>query len=350
MKKTFYASIYIVGIALIVFLAVYLIIDRSGDSKKLPEQQERSTVLSKGEKTSVTVYYLSENGQYLLPLGFDITATNEAAKVAVEKLLAGSPVADAQDVVLSDSKLVNFYSIGDNVFLDVTSEFVARAAEENPLALDALAATILPLSSGNQLYILVDGKQSDASFGSRSLAAAFGTPYLNLYGESLDLVASSGFAAEDYQAIVCYLPTESGYYLMPFTKLAAKEDLPDNTLANRARWAVEALLTMPQMEGILALPDPVPRLNDLKIEDNIAYCDFNDMLLSCDDKRMAQLFLRSLVRTLVSLEGISSVQLTVNGSIMAETISGVDIAHPLSADRAVNSHWQNSTAPTALPE
>ncbi len=350
MKK----SIYIFGIILIVALAVFILVsDANKPDPVIDPQQERVPVLSTVEKTSVTVYYLSENGQYLLPLSYTIAATTEAATVAVEKLLAGPPVAEVKDCFISDVKLQNLYMIGQTTYLDVTGELIAKAEQENPLAIDAIIATILSLSSTDQLRILIDGKESATEFGGRPINQAFTMPYLNLYGDSITIANSSDFVAGDYQAIVCYIPTESGQYVLPFTslvKLEEIEDMEEDELTAQATLAVNAMLSLPPMEGVFAWSEPVPLLNNLYIEDGIAYCDFNEAILEPFGRREEGLFQRCLLRTVGSLEGISAVQIMVNGEIVLATASGLDMAHPLTIERAVNSQWETVGAVTVLPE
>lgn len=350
MKK----SIYILGIILIVVLLAFILFRSDEVVSDLPDENlsvaERSPVLSRVEKTSVTVYYLSENGEYLLPLSFDITATTEAAKIAVEKLLAGPPVDDVREVLLNNSKVVNFYSIGQSVILDLTADFVSHAEEESPLALSALAATILPLSSSNRLTILIDGQEVDTVFAGTLLAETITTPYINLYGQSKDIAAEADFVTEAYHNVVCYLPTSSGQYLVPFTSLIAKSSMAEDSLTEHAKLAVTAMLSMPELDGIYSFPEPIPQLLSLQVIDYVAYCDFDDSLLQPFGKREEGLFQRALVRTLTSLEGINSVQLLVNGEIVPSTASGLDIYHPLTVKRAVNSQWDNASSPARLAE
>ena len=77
MKK----SVFIFVIVIILLLVALIVVKCVQDGIDEPEQyQDRQPVVSSGEKTSVTVYYLTADRLYLLPLSMDIPATTEAAK------------------------------------------------------------------------------------------------------------------------------------------------------------------------------------------------------------------------------------------------------------------------------
>ena len=85
MKK----SVLIFVIFIILLLVALIVVKCVQDGVAEPDPyQSRQPVVSSGEKTSVTVYYLSADQLYLLPLTMDIPATTAPAQVAMERLLA----------------------------------------------------------------------------------------------------------------------------------------------------------------------------------------------------------------------------------------------------------------------
>jgi germination protein M len=335
MKK----SVYILILIIILILTVVLVLVSNSRHDATDDYQERVPVVSNGEKTSVTVYYLSGDERFLLPISFDITSTNEAAKVAMEKLLAGPPTEEAMDPVPNDTKLLNLYSIGDTVYVDLTFDFLLLSADDISRAVDAITATVLPLTSCQKLRFLVEGEEAETTFGpgSRSLAETFNSPYLNLIGEDTDLVYEPGFDPTAYLSIICYLPDSSGEYLIPITTLLPLAEAGADIVQARAEAAVKMLLTMPATEGLLTLSMSGLELQDLQISEQVAYCDFNTALLNTYGEWTEKLFLSCLVRTLVSQKGIDAVQLTVNGESVQQTASGQDITQPLMPDSPINS-------------
>lgn len=295
-------------------------------------------MVSNGEKTAVTVYYLSGDGRYLLPISFDIASTNQAAKVAMEKLLAGPPAEDALDSVPNDTKLLNLYSDGDTVYVDLTYDFLLLSAAEISRAVEAITATILPLASCQKLKILVEGDEAATVFdpGNRSLKESFTPSYLNLTGDDEALVLGPDFDPSAYLPVITYVPDASGKYLIPITTLLPRSKAGEDLAQSRALAAVNTLLSMPATQGLLTFTLYDLQLEDIKISEGVAYCDFNDALLNAYGERMEKLFLSSLVRTLVSQEGIESVRLLVNNESAQETASGVDIAQPLMTDGPIN--------------
>lgn len=238
----------------------------------------------------------------------------------------------------NDTKLLNLYSAGDTVYVDLTFDFLLLSAEEISRAVDAITVTVLPLTNCQKLKILVEGEEAATAFGpgNHSLKDSFGFPYINLIAEDKAVVLQPDFDPAMYLSVIWYLPDISGKYLVPLTALLPIEEAGEDVGQARAEAAVEKMLAMPAIEGLQILPMQGLQLQSLEISEGVAYCDFNDALRNAYGERVEKLFLSCLVRTLVSQEGIETVQLSINNEPVQQTSSGQDITQPLTPDGPVN--------------
>ena len=334
MKK----SVFIFVIVIILLLMALIVVKCVQDGIDEPEQyQDRQPVVSSGEKTSVTVYYLTADRLYLLPLSMDIPATTEAAKVAMEKLLAGPPVPDAVDVFSNDTKLVNLFSIYDTVYIELTADFLLMTDKEITDAVRAIAATVMPLTNCAKFEILVEGERLPADLQLYGKSLSEPIPYypaVNLSAADQELLLEGGLALDELVPVFYYLPESSGKYLVPFTTLV--ETSEQLTVEAKAEAAVRAMLTPPVEGGLYLLPTTNINFQGVQVDNGVAYCDFDQTILDSYGQLIEDLLLKCLVQTLTAQEGIDSVQITVNGEQPSQTASGVDISHPLTAAASIN--------------
>ncbi len=335
MKKSVFVFVIVIILLLVALVVVKCVQDGIDDPE---EVQARQPVVSSGEKTSVTVYFLTSDRLYLLPISMPVTTTNEAAKVAMEKLLAGQHVPAAIDLFPNDTKLVNLFSIEDTVYIDLTADFLLMTDAEIIDAVRAIAATVMPLTEGDAFVILVEGESlpEDLQMGGLSLSGEI--PYLpvvNLTEASRQLLSENDFSLEGLTALHYYLPEASGAYLLPLTVLLS-QDSSELDAATIVQLAIDELLRTPEGGGLYLLPTTNIQLQGVEIADGVAYCDFDESILESYGQLAENLLLQCLVRTVTAQEGIESMQITVNGEIAAQTASGIDISLPLTADTPLN--------------
>ncbi|NLF80222.1 MAG: GerMN domain-containing protein [Clostridia bacterium] len=333
MKK----SAYLIILIFIAFLALLLWRQGLQPGHGLDPATGRSALISSGGMDAITVYYLSNDGQFLLPLSFKIAPTGEPARVAMEKLLAGSPVAAALAPLPEETKLLDLYSADDILYIELTADFLRLNEVETKLAAQAVAATVLPLTTCGQMRILTrDNTAAAKDANAVAESDIIGMPYLNLLSASRKLMTEADFAPATYMSAVFYLPEAGNDYLIPLTLLLSLDEAGEDRQLAVAQAAVQALLTTPSCGGLTALPLSGINWQGLVIRDGVAYCDFDQSLLQSYGARAEKLFLRCLTQTLCAVDGIEAVQLTVAGEAADATASGINISQPLRAEQPPN--------------
>lgn len=151
MKK----SVYIIGLAVILVLVVALLLMDGGSNDAAEGNSQRPNLVQSAE-TWVTVYYLTEDGRWLLPLSIS-SSSADLQRAALEWLLTEPPTEQAAQIFF-DVGLINVYHEDDIVYVDLTDEFLKFSAAYANVGVQALCATVLPLSNCKQMQLLVEGK------------------------------------------------------------------------------------------------------------------------------------------------------------------------------------------------
>ncbi|MDD2220510.1 MAG: GerMN domain-containing protein [Clostridia bacterium] len=283
---------------------------------------ERELLLLEKETTAVTVYYATLDEKYLVPLTFSVNATREAAKVALEKLLAGAPNDFVKSPLSADTKLKDVYAQGEIVFVDLTKEFSQINEEYARLASAALAATVLPLLENSQMQLLLNGKPYQ-DVGSVKLSEPIKEGPINP-------VSPIG---EDQPYIVYYFGDQQAQYMVPQSAPVNKDDAE-----YKAEQTVKAILKGPKSDSNLySSINKKTKLLALQVSNGIVTLDFSaDLLDYSGSSAEENVLVKSLLYSLTSIEGIDAVQILIEGQIKEYLPAGTDISTPLKAVEKIN--------------
>lgn len=310
MKKSFYILIF----AIIALLAAVVLLREPADAPAAEPAPEaaRQPLLSAGQMEEVQVYYLSQEGDLLIPLTLNIAATTEPARAAVELLLAGPHDDRVRDSVPGDAKLIDIYTIYNTVYVDLSAEFLDIPADSMHTAVTALCATVIPLAEGYQLQLLIEG-QGQERMGPISTEQALAEPLLNPDAHLLP----EGSDPESQPWLICFQVVEPGNLLVPRCLFYPADEDPLLLLARE---------TLPT--GL--------SLNDLALEEGLAQVDisYDPAVAYRCGQAGEQAWVEALVRSLCRQEGIDAVLLSLEG---ADSLpKGTDLSQPLRAEGPLN--------------
>ena len=321
MKK----KVYIIVIVIILLLCGLLLMKENqasqailpGETPPLQDSSvQRQPVLSSAESTVALVYYASADGKKIVPVSRRINATNEVAAEALALLLAGPPSEIFAASVPEGTKLLGLYSIYQTVYVDLSAEFLDISKEQMQMAVDAICATVLPLTDGYKLQILVEGK-GYAMISGVHLEDPLSMPDLN--AEELP----AGYTKADCFAQRYYLPDTQGRYLIPYTMFLAAEN------------AATELRILAVVERIL------PRgleLENIQTEDevctlNLGYEPNNNYVVS---QSYEQAWLEAMCRSLCRIGGVSAIAINLNGALAQSLPQGTACVAPIVYDTPIN--------------
>ncbi len=305
------------------------------DSKDTPETaptnaSQRTPLTEEHEATAVTVYYTTPDHEYLLPLTVSVNATREVAKIAIEKLLAGAPDQFSAAVIPEGTKLKSLYVINQTVYVDMTQEFLNIDPENAQMAVDALVATVLPLTEGYQLQILIDGNSVD-QVGNIDISQPLSYKDPNIVNPN-DL-------KDDSVPVLYYLGDSQAMYIVPQTVLVDPDKIDsNNNVQSKAIFAIKRVLAGPLPDSSLSSPIPKKtKLLGLTVDAGVATVDFSKELIAYGGgSAQENMLLNTILYTLTAQEQIISVQILVEGEKQEYLPEGSDSSVPLLVSRPVN--------------
>lgn len=263
-------------------------------------------LLSHQPQSSVTVFYLAEDSDVLVPLVYGINSSRDTIWVALEKLLAGPADSFCRAVVPQGVKMKDLYFANGTVNISLTGDGELTADDINA---EAIFATVNnELAEQENAWASVQVYYNDQPL--------FDEPY---YREAVN--DFGGGEAGSY----VYFADSQAMYVVPLKLAVNRADYADTGAylqALLAAWAGEA----PAESGVYsALPAGI-NLNSLSLSDGALTLDFNDALLQIGGTAQQNLFVNSLLATLFRVDEVTSVSFSVNGEALAP---GTDLGEPL---------------------
>ncbi|WP_406677358.1 GerMN domain-containing protein [Neomoorella carbonis] len=322
------------GTALAFMLLVLVVLSSGCFSNPKPADQglpgktakERRPLLDDRELNQVLVYYLTQDGSYLVPVTITFTPTREVAKVAVEKLIAGPQVNGLKGVMPDGVKLRDIYILDDQqtVYVDLTKELLQlKDNGQAERAIKALVLTLTSLGNARHVQVLVEG-QAVAEVGGVKLDAPLSRP----------ATINSLLKKDNQQGVQVYFNDASASFLVPVTVALP----PGATGSDLPRAAMLALLAgPPPNSGLVRTVWPGTRLLDLKIEQGLATVNLSREVTGYGGGSAAETaLLNSLLFTLTQFPEIDRVQLLIEGQKREYLPEGSVIDNPLSRPEQLN--------------
>lgn len=298
----------------------------SQDQSEIPV--DRPPVLVDQQTTLATVYYTTTDRKWLVPLTIPINSTREVARVAVEKLLSGAPNDFVATAIPAETKLRYLYSSGNTIYIDLTKDFLDIEPEYANMALESLRATVLSLAEGYSLQLLIDGERCDSLAGI-NISEPFATSYVNPTSENTQGIP-----------LVYYFSDQQAMYLVPQTLVISTNTVNEAKDATQflAKTIVEALLLGPaETSGLSRTIWPGTELLNISVKDGVATVDLSAQVLGYGGGSAAeQMLISSLLHSLTSLNGVTSVQLLIDGEKQEYLPEGSDISQPLTIEAPLN--------------
>jgi len=291
----------------------------SDSTKQETGSGERQALLVKDQEL-VVVYFSTPDEKNLVPVTLSIKPTNEAAKIAVEKLLAGPENDFSLPTVPEGTKLKDIYLQGSTAYVDLTEEILTTPEETAEQTIDALIFTLTEFPNIESVQILVDS-QVEPAIGSIDISKPLKrSQVINYYGKEPP--------GENLAKV--YFADSNAIYLVPITIEVDPKNPPLSALK-------KLVAGPPEESGLLSTVWQGTEINSLEIKDGLATVDFNAEVLGYGGGSSAETMLvNSVLCTLTQFSEIEGVQFLIDGEKIEYFPEGTDVSTPLSAPREIN--------------
>lgn len=294
-------------------------IDQTDSVNKGSETFKREALLVKDQEL-VVVYFATPDEQNLVPVTLSIKPTNEAARIAVEKLLAGPENDFSLPTVPEGTKLKDLYLYGSTAYVDLTEEVLNTSEDMAEKTVSALVFTLTEFPSVRDVKILIDSQEQEM-IAAVDISQPIKRPeVINYYGQE---------PPGDNLARV-YFADSNAIYLVPVTFEVDGENPP--------LFALEKLVAgPPEDSGLISTIWQGAKINNLTVNDRLAVVDFSAEVLGYGGGSAAETMLvNSVLCTLTQFSDIDGVQFLIDGEKIEYFPEGTDVSSPLSAPGRIN--------------
>lgn len=280
---------------------------------------ERTALLVK-DREFVVVYFATTDGKNLVPVTLGIKSTNEAAKIAVEKLLAGPEKDFSLPTIYGETKLIDLYLQGSTAYVDLTEELLNTAEDLAEQTIDALVFTLTEFCTVEDVQILINS-QIKEKLGAVDISKPIKRPALiNYYGNK----------SPEQNIAKVYFSDSNAMYLVPITMEVDANNPP--------RSALKKLVEGPPKDsGLVSTVWQGTKIKDFQIEDKVATIDFNADVLGYGGGSTAEtMLINSVLFTASQFSEIESVMFLVEGEQMEYFPEGSDVSTPIKVPDKIN--------------
>ncbi|KUO48835.1 MAG: hypothetical protein APF76_18320 [Desulfitibacter sp. BRH_c19] len=284
-------------------------------------------LLLNSEMDSVLVYFASENGRYLVPTTLPIKPTKEAAKVSVEKVLAGPGDWLLSNTIPEDTKLRDIYIRENVAYIDLTDDFVNLGNYEDvERAINSLVLTLTEFYEVQTVQFLIEGRIHEAIDGF-SLDKPFMRPAF---------INSLNPPSEDQKIIDVYFSDPNALYLIPMGF-----GVDENSSVNQmVEIAMKELVSGPPLNTDLVKTIwSGTKVNSVSYEADrkLAIINLSEEVMGYGGGTSAEVFLvKSILFTLTAIDEVNEVQILIDGERVDYLPEGMEISKPLSRPEHIN--------------
>ncbi len=265
------------------------------------------------------VYYLNASATAIVPVDYAASGTEDDALIR-ELLEAMNTVPADKEVMAALEDKVTFmnYTRKDNVlYLHFDTNYAGMKPTREILARAALVKTLSQVEGIDFIGI---------NSGDQPLADANGNPLPIFYAaEFIDAV--SDVNSFEKVELNLYFANAAGDKLS-----VEKRELVHDINNSREKLVLEELIKGPLDAGRQALLPSTLKINNVSINDNTCYIDFDESLVLALGKPNNKLLVYSVVNSIVDVGNVSKVQMTINGSNAYQFANGIDLGTSFDRD------------------
>jgi len=301
----------------------------SAQSSKVDKNFNSSNYFAAQSGKKVMVYYIKDG--FLTPVTYNIENSETEINAAVNILFSGI-IPEGFESGLLNAQLKAINISGDTVSLQISGDaFQGKWAE---LAKYQIIFTLTDCPNIINVNISVDGK----SYGD----ALKRPTYINLMNPEI-YQQDQGNPDELIKYITIYYPDRTAKYLVPVTiksdKIKIGEESNEAYSVKATDLANAALQHLIEGSKDIGLGFDNKMIKSLQINEGIAVVDLdrNILLNKFSTKtQYLEIAIKSVVRTLTSIDGIDKVQFLVDGVKMGYITGNINIQNPIEPDRWYN--------------
>lgn len=255
-------------------------------------------LLSQQPQSSVTVFYLAEDADILIPQVYGVNSTRDTVWVALEKLLAGPADGFCRALLPQGVKMKDLYESGGVVTVSLTGD--VELSENLDLMAEAVYATVnRELTEQERTMDAVQIIYND-------------TP---LFDKPYEQKAVNDFSGGRDGSYVYFTDSQAMYVVPLYLSVSESGNGYLNNLLGA--WIGKP----PAKSGLYSAVPKDLQINGVVLNDGVLTVDFNSRVMAMNSSNEQKLFVDSLLATLFNVDDVKTVQVTVDGVAYAEALA-----------------------------
>jgi germination protein M len=261
-----------------------------------------NNIMAPDEIKYVTLYYVAQQGGYLVPVNQELCNTERPVRVALERLIAGTASGEGLVAPIPpETKVRDLYIREGTAYVDLSEEFATKLRPgklQARWAVDTLVQTLTEFPDVDRVQLLIDGKVKEELTEGVDIGIPLERePWLNPISQ------------EPGEAVVLLYFDYQGKYLVPVSKGVG------DFSRSLSQLTVEEIIKGP--EGLLGLAPVVPAdvsLENYEVKEGTAYIELALGEEAAADKTWNETrALQALLYSLMEFPHIQNVKLLVKG-------------------------------------
>ncbi len=259
--------------------------------------------------TAYTVYHKNADGDRLIPetRRIDEGAGVEETIAALIGFLSDSPKTEgALNVLPTDVKLLGVSVENGTATVNLSDAYYGNKGVDELLSRVAIANTLCGIDGVDEVLIKVDGRPLVSSTTGTQVGPIRAGDIANGFQDK---------AVVDKETVVLYFPDEKGEYLVP-----EKREIELQASISVERAIISELAKGPESDGLVRVVPTDVNLISIETTDGVCFVNLSGDFVSSVSSGSASttMALYSIVNSLTELDGISSVQVLIDGKTGVE--------------------------------
>lgn len=247
------------------------------------------------------IYYTNMDRTKLVPESYDSTGAKGEALVQelLEKLQSAPDSLQMRQTIPADVKVNSIKLSGVYLYIDFNEEYKKMPAAEEVLVRAAIVKTVLQTKAFSLVSFTVDAE-----------------PLLNQDGTIVGNMSADSFVENPRKQINSMVETTLTLYFSNSdgTELTKEtREVHYSTNISMEKLIMEQLIKGPNKSGSQTTLPSSTKLISVSVVDGICYVNLNDSFQNQNPEVNEEIVLYSIVNSLTELQGVTKVQISVNG-------------------------------------
>lgn len=267
------------------------------------------------KKGEYQIYYLNMDKSKIVAEDYDSTGAEEEELIEelLTKLQSAPDSSKLRQTIPANVKVNSFKKNGSYLYVDFSDEYKSLKPEEEILIRAAIVKTLVQTTYSTLVAFTINGEP---------LLAHDGTLVGSMHEDSFVENPGKQINSSVETTLTLYFANKDGTKLVKETR-----NVHYSTNISMEKLIMEQLIEGPKKSGTMATVPSGTKLISVSVADGVCYVNLSDSFKNNQNAEVnEEIVLYSIVNSLTELQGVTKVQISINGSTDGELRYSYDLA------------------------